>query len=458
MALTFVAISDATVVASGDITLSEPAGVQEGDLLVACIAFRASVAFTLPAGWSLVATQQSVGNTSTTLSSSVASGLMAYMVRGASAPSLTLTRTGGDVALGRLAAFRGVDRSNPYDTGSANTSVTNALVTATASITTVVDDELLVMACCAADNIAMALQRSVTDPTQLYWHERADSSTTTGADTALAVADATKLSSGATGELRFTGSLTRNAIIVGAFRPAARRIRVQRLAVAQRLAADSNSTFTTASFTPPNDCLLVVAAAIERQGGAHTGVAVSDSTGLTWTNRVAATADDGTWFYQLSLWTAAVAAGTSMTASLSETTDNDAVHVHVLAVTGHDRSNPIGASASLNDTADETCAMTLSAVPAAGSIVLAARCLGVVSGSSSATPGIGWWEVTDENIVDWHKLAVQARYDNPSTAVAWTDVDDANLSDEGLCAVALEIRHAPSLAQAPSPMQSFLMR
>jgi hypothetical protein len=458
MALTFVAISDATVVASGDITLSEPAGVQEGDLLVACIAFRASVAFTLPAGWALVASQQLAGNTNTTTSTSVASGLMAYILRGAVEVPTTFTRTGGDVALGRIASYRGVDRLNPYDTGSANTPASNASLTPTTAISTAVNDELLVMACCLADNLSPTLQRSVTDPLQQHWHERADSSTTIGADVALAIADATKLLAGNTGELRFTDGLTRNAIIVGAFRPAARRIRVQRLAVAQRLAADSNATFTTASFTPPNDCLLVVAAAIERQGGAHTGVAVSDSTGLVWTNRVAATADDGTWFYQLSLWTAAVAAGTSMTASLSETTDNDAVHVHVLAVTGHDRSNPIGASASLNDTADETCAMTLSAVPAAGSIVLAARCLGVVSGSSSATPGIGWWEVTDENIVDWHKLAVQARYDNPSTAVAWTDVDDANLSDEGLCAVALEIRHAPSLAQAPSPMQSFLMR
>jgi hypothetical protein len=458
MALTFVAISGATTVASGDITLSEPAGAQEGDLLVACIAFRASAAFTLPTGWSLVATQQLAGNTNTTTSTSVASGLMAYVVRGAVTVSLTFTRTGGDVALGRIVSYRGVDRLNPYDTGSANTPASNTSLTPTTAIATAADDELLVMVCCLADNLSPTLQRAVTDPLQQYWHERADSSTTVGADVALAVADATKLLAGNTGELRFTDGLTRNVNIVGAFRPAARRIRVQRLAVGQRLEADSNATFTTASFTPPNDCLLVVAAAIERESGAHTGVVVSDTIGLTWTNRISATADDGTWFYQLSLWTAAVGAGTSMTVSLSETIDNDAVHVHVLAITGYDKTNPVGASASLNDTTDETCAMTLSAAPAAGSIVLAARCLGVVSGSSSATPGVGWWEVTDENIVDWHKLAIQARYDSSSTAVAWTDVDDANLTDEGLCAVALEIRHAPSLVHAASPMQPLLMR
>lgn len=458
MAVTFVAISGATIVASGDITLSEPAGVAEGDLLVACIAYRSTAAFTLPSGWSLVATQQSSGNTSTTTSSSVGSGLMAYIVRGGSAPSLTFTRSSGDVAIGRIAAYRGVDRGNPYDTGSANTLSSNATLVTAPGITTAADDELLVMACCYSDNTSSSLQRAATEPLQSSWHERADSNTSTGADTGLAVADANMLVAGSTGEFRYTCSSSRHVCIVGAFRAAPTNIAVRRLVVAQRQSGGSNTPLTTGSFTPPNNCLLVVAVSLERENGAHTGVAISDSTGLTWTSHVSAVADDGVWFFDLSLWTAQVGTAASMTVTVSETTSNDAVHLQVFAVVGHHVQNPVGATANVNDTTDETCAMTLSSAPKGDSLVVAARCLGVSSGSSSATPGVGWWELSDENISSWHKLAAQARFGSSSAAVAWTDVDDANLTDEGLCAVALEINHAPSLVSSPSPMQAFLMR
>jgi hypothetical protein len=164
MALAFVAISSAATVAAGDISLSEPAGAQAGDLLVACIAYRSNAAFALPDGWSLVATQQSSGNTSTTTSSSIASGLMAYTLRGSGAPALTFTRTGGDVAIGRVSCYRGVDPHNPYDVGSASTLGANSATVTTASLTTAVSDELVVMACCLADNTTAGSQVASTDP------------------------------------------------------------------------------------------------------------------------------------------------------------------------------------------------------------------------------------------------------------------------------------------------------
>ena len=63
----------------GNITLTEPAGIAEGDLMVACLGYRGSNAFTLPSGWSLVATQQSSGDIDAT--NGIASGGFADIER-----------------------------------------------------------------------------------------------------------------------------------------------------------------------------------------------------------------------------------------------------------------------------------------------------------------------------------------------------------------------------------------
>jgi hypothetical protein len=104
----FVAVGNAgTVIISPDgINWMCPI-LKTGDLFVAMIAYRDAAAFSIPSGWSLVATQQSSGNTSTITSTSIGSGLMAYCVYdAASPPGYTFTRSGGNVAYGRLAVYR----------------------------------------------------------------------------------------------------------------------------------------------------------------------------------------------------------------------------------------------------------------------------------------------------------------------------------------------------------------
>lgn len=81
--------------------------LREGDLIVAMIAYRDSVPFSLPAGWVEIA-QQSLGNVLTTPADSIASGLMAYCIRGATDPSLNFVRAGGDVAHAQTAVYRGM--------------------------------------------------------------------------------------------------------------------------------------------------------------------------------------------------------------------------------------------------------------------------------------------------------------------------------------------------------------
>lgn len=237
MAWSFVGVSAVAEAASGNLTLTEPAGVASGDLLVAAISYRSNAAFTLPSGWSLVATQQSSGNTSTGQATSIGSGVMAYIVRGGSAPDLTFTRTAGDVALGHIVAYRG-GHATPYDTGSANTMPSNSLTVTTPSLTTAEADELLVAAGCIQNNFTASGFLAATDPaissgtttntstppTAGTWLRRVTNVTTTGADVGIGIADAIKATAGATGTLQCTddtGTAGRPVLIVGAFKIAA---------------------------------------------------------------------------------------------------------------------------------------------------------------------------------------------------------------------------------------------
>lgn len=231
MAWSFVGIGTvATPVTSGNYTLTEPAGVAQYDLLVACIAYRGSAAFTLPAGWNVVATQQSTGDTDAT--DGIASGVMAYIVRGASAPALQFTRTAGDVAMGRIVAYRGNATSSVYDTGTANTlGAVNVTVT-TGTFSTAQANELIVCMGAGGDNYTWSAFDAATDPTAASgatdtttaptagtWIERGDSGTNTGADTSLAIADAIRATAGATGTIQATASgAGRSVLIAGAFK------------------------------------------------------------------------------------------------------------------------------------------------------------------------------------------------------------------------------------------------
>jgi hypothetical protein len=93
MAWDLVSVGAVTTVTSGNLSPALPAGTVDGDLILAPIAYRSNAAFTLPAGWQLVRDS----NTGDVLSANngTASAVLAYIVRGASAPANTFTRTVG---------------------------------------------------------------------------------------------------------------------------------------------------------------------------------------------------------------------------------------------------------------------------------------------------------------------------------------------------------------------------
>jgi len=224
-----IAVSAVAEVASGNLTLNAPTGGAQGDLYVACVAYRSNVAFGLPANWNLVATQQSSGDTDAT--QGIASGVMAYIIRGTSDPSFVFTRTLGDVAQGVIVCYRGVNNAAPYDTGGAAT--LGAIgEPSLAGISTAEALELIVAMVSSGDNslcitfdavtnpsTASGAISTTTAPTNDTWIHRFDRGSNTGADTGLSVADGLKATAGATGTFSAdAATTTRSVFIVGAFK------------------------------------------------------------------------------------------------------------------------------------------------------------------------------------------------------------------------------------------------
>lgn len=223
MAWSLVGSGSASVVASGDVTPGLPAGLAQNDILVAVIAARGNAAFTAPAGWT-IAEQQSSGDTLTT-TSGTASCVLAYCIRGASDPaSTTFTRTGGDLGLSRITAYRssvsGTPTVGPSNSATDGSSGTSHSLT---GITTANAGALIVALCAGGNNdlfsafSAASMSASATgaasagtvdanDPSTTQWYRRGNVTTATGADGSVYHVDAVQSSAGATGSFSVTSA------------------------------------------------------------------------------------------------------------------------------------------------------------------------------------------------------------------------------------------------------------
>lgn len=225
-------IGTSVIDATGNFDLVEPAGVAQGDLMVACIAMRGNAVVTAPSGWNAAATQQSSGDTDTT--DGIASAAMFYIVRGASAPALTCTRTAGDVAFAKVISYSGPIAS-PLDTGSSATQGSAGNTPTTATFNTAEANELIVAFVAMGDQYTASAFDAATNPTTASgatdtttaptagtWIERFDANTNTGADTGIAIADAIRSAAGATGTIQCTMSSAsgRNVLMAAAFKMA----------------------------------------------------------------------------------------------------------------------------------------------------------------------------------------------------------------------------------------------
>ena len=229
MAWEIIAVGTNTVQNGGNITLDEPAGTTAGDLIIACIAWKDTQVITKPsAEWSLI---QALDNGDTDAVGGVASGGMWYCIRGGSAPSYVFTRTLGDVAMGQTVTYRG--NTPALDTSSIRQVGSDTLNIVGTTITTAEDGELLVAMVAHGDASLTVTFDSVTnpgtastttvavttEPASNTWYERADTKSTTGADTGLFIADAIMTTAGATGAHSAVADASSNQVcIVAAFK------------------------------------------------------------------------------------------------------------------------------------------------------------------------------------------------------------------------------------------------
>src|SRR5262245_49945735 len=265
MAWEFVGVSSVVEVTATSHTLTLPTGTQPGDLLVAVISSRiaSTTSITLPSGWTLVA-ESKTNNVVAAATTSEASGMMAYIVRGASTPALGFTHpTAPSVARGQIVAYRG-QAASPFDVGIGAKTGTNITAISTTGLTTGLANELIVKGVCSGRAATMTAHDAATDPTTSSgtgsvqtaapivgtWQERSDASSTTGADTGLAIADAIRGTAGATGALTATASVAGgHAQVAGAFR-------IQPFGVNSSATAGTTIN-TTIPATVSGDCIVV---------------------------------------------------------------------------------------------------------------------------------------------------------------------------------------------------------
>jgi hypothetical protein len=218
-------VATKTTTSNGSLTLNAPAGAATDDLLVACISFRGATTPSLPADWAIINRTSVTGNTATN-ATSIGSGLMAWIKRGATNPSFVFGATTGqqfpNLAFGFVVRISGQDLTDPIAGTSVNTLATGASGNVTTggytrSFTTdTADDYLELMLCIGGQEVTWSSQDYTTGPTAMT--EIGESTNTAGADGSIAVAR-TNILGDTTGGFDATTSAisARHSLIVASF-------------------------------------------------------------------------------------------------------------------------------------------------------------------------------------------------------------------------------------------------
>ena len=217
MAWSIVGVGTVAETTSTTLTLTEPAGVANGDLLIACISSRTTATTGITGtNWAL-AGQRNTNNVLTT-TSAAASACMLYRVRSGT-PSLSFTLPAGiSVAMGRIIAYRTDTGTPAFDLSVNGATATNTTAVSLTGVATTVTNELIVSMTAGGQEATWSNFRATTPatgsgatdtttaPSTTAWFERADSITATGAQTSLGIFDAVKATVGSTGNTLVTAS------------------------------------------------------------------------------------------------------------------------------------------------------------------------------------------------------------------------------------------------------------
>jgi hypothetical protein len=115
--------------------LPKPTGVTSGDALLAAVAVRGAPTITPPAGWTLVRQEANA--------STMRQAIFVHVAGGSEPATYTFTFSSAQSSAGGIAAYSGVDPTNPVDAHGGQLNAASTSITAP-SITTTGPDRMLV--------------------------------------------------------------------------------------------------------------------------------------------------------------------------------------------------------------------------------------------------------------------------------------------------------------------------
>jgi hypothetical protein len=189
--------------------------------------------------------------------------------------------------------------------------------------------------------------------------------------------------------------------------------------------------FTSGSFTPPNNSLLVVIvlAGIDVANPTNEGHYVITGGGLTWTKQTSNNVSWGGDGAVVQIWTAPVTTGASMSVTLTHTGHTIyACALFPFAYTGYDTGTPTGAF-DAEWIASNTNTLTLSSTPDSDSEVIGG--ILIVGGDGIASdvtvaPAFGETEIAEYTQTDsFGKWQMQFRTGSTSTSFGWSSTTGA---------------------------------
>jgi hypothetical protein len=190
------------------------------------------------------------------------------------------------------------------------------------------------------------------------------------------------------------------------------------------------TSFPSGSFTPPNNCVLVVCTDIN--AGTNPGDVTCSGGGLTWTKHIGVNA--GSSFQSCTYFFTAQVVGTAvpMTVTLGCAISLSEYRMKICAFTGHNTSSPVGAKGSKSLSPASPYSFTLDAAPLATSVVVAS----VGSQDSTCSIGTGWTEINHQ----FDDFMEQVRTGSTSTTVQFNTV--TGTAGNEISAGAIEINMA----------------
>lgn len=187
--------------------------------------------------------------------------------------------------------------------------------------------------------------------------------------------------------------------------------------------------FTSNSFTPANNSLLVVGQVYVENSGSTTdptsALTISGG-GLTFTQQATAVAAPTAFPSLVKIWTAPVTTGASMTLVSSTSGRNAGLYgVSVVCYTGYNTGTPVGGTATGQQNggfgaAPNAVSLTFSGAPASGD-----EAFGFVFANKTTTditPGSTLTEIDDQFNSNWGDLESETRTGSTSTTVDWVDL------------------------------------